>query len=47
MNRDHRHAHRLIWPALALAVCFAFIMALVLRPPAEIAPPPAKQELNR
>ena len=47
MTRDHRRIHRLIWPALTLGVCFAFIMALVLRPPAENVPPPTKQESNR
>ncbi len=40
MRRPHRKAHRLIWPALALALAFGFVMALVLRPPAEPLPPP-------
>jgi hypothetical protein len=35
MRRPHRKAHRLIWPVLALAVAFGFVMALVLRAPAE------------
>jgi hypothetical protein len=41
MRRPHRKAHRLIWPALALLVALGFVMALVLRAPAEpLATPP-------
>jgi len=47
MTRGHRRAHRLIWPALAAAVCLAFIMALVLREPAAIVPPSVAQESRR
>ena len=43
MRRPHRKAHRLIWPALALAVAFGFIMALVLRAPAEPLAPPTTE----
>ena len=43
MRRPHRKAHRLIWPVLALVVAFGFVMALVLRAPAEpLAPPPTE-----
>ena len=39
MNRDHRKAHRLLWPALAVIVALGFTLALALRPPPE---PPAQ-----
>ena len=43
MRRPHRKAHRLIWPVLALLVAFGFVMALVLRAPAEpLTPPPTE-----
>jgi hypothetical protein len=43
MRRPHRKAHRLIWPVLALAVAFGFVLALVLRAPAApLAPPPTE-----
>jgi hypothetical protein len=42
MTRTHRSLHRLLWPALALAVGLGFAMALVLRPAEE--PPAAAQE---
>jgi hypothetical protein len=32
MTRSHRFAHRLIWPALAVAVVLGLTMALALRP---------------
>ncbi|HEY8267967.1 MAG TPA: hypothetical protein VIG34_04835 [Xanthobacteraceae bacterium] len=35
MRRPHRKAHRLIWPVLALVLAFGFVMALMLRAPAE------------
>jgi hypothetical protein len=38
MTRSHRFAHRLIWPALAIAVVLGLTMALALRPPPD---PPA------
>ena len=41
MTRGHRTFHRMLWPALALAVAFGFTMALVHRPPPE---PPARTE---
>lgn len=44
MTRKHRAAHRLIWPALALAICIGFVMALTLRPPPPTDAPPAAQE---
>ncbi len=44
MRRPHRKAHRMIWPVLALAVLFGFAMTLVLRPPAEPAPPPTQEQ---
>jgi hypothetical protein len=34
----------MIWPALALAVLVGFVMALVLRPPAEPTSPPAQEQ---
>jgi hypothetical protein len=40
MRRPHRKAHRLIWPVLVLLVAFGFVMALVLRAPAEPLAPP-------
>ena len=43
MRRPHRKVHRLIWPVLVLAVAFGFVMALVLRAPAEpLTPPPTE-----
>ncbi len=43
MRRPHRKAHRLIWPVLALVVALGFVMALILRAPAEpLAPPPTE-----
>jgi hypothetical protein len=33
MTRTHRTIHRLLWPALALAVVLGVTMALALRPP--------------
>ena len=47
MTRKHRLAHRLVWPALAVAVCFAFVMALVLRAPPAVEPPLPAQETRR
>lgn len=47
MTRKHRRAHRMIWPALAAAVCFAFVMALVLRAPPAAQPPAVTQESGR
>jgi hypothetical protein len=38
MTRSHRFVHRLIWPALAIAIAFGVTMALALRPPPD---PPA------
>src|SRR4029078_1571820 len=38
MTRSHRFAHRLIWPALAVAIAVGLTMALTLRPPPD---PPA------
>ena len=43
MTRNHRLAHRYIWPALALIVAGLFVTALVTRPP----PEPAPQEQKR
>jgi hypothetical protein len=48
MTRTHRAVHRLIWPALAALVGFAFVMALVLRaPPATDTPTTAAQESRK
>jgi hypothetical protein len=44
MTRKHRLAHRVIWPVLAVVVCFAFLMALALRPPPALDTPAARQE---
>ena len=38
MTRSHRFAHRLIWPALAVAVVLGLTMALALRPPPDRLP---------
>jgi len=38
MTRTHRRIHRVLWPALALAVALGFTLALVLRPPPEAQP---------
>jgi hypothetical protein len=46
MRRSHRSVHRALWPVLALAVVFAFAMALVLRPPPDPAAPPTTQEMK-
>jgi hypothetical protein len=44
MTRKHRAVHRVLWPLLALVVCFGFLMALVLRaPPSADAAPPAQE----
>jgi hypothetical protein len=43
MTRGHRAFHRMLWPALALAVALGFTMALVLRPPPEQPEPPATE----
>ncbi|MEX2128521.1 MAG: hypothetical protein WD871_09790 [Xanthobacteraceae bacterium] len=47
MTRKHRLAHRMVWPALAVAVCFGFVMALVLRAPPPVETPPAAQESRK
>jgi hypothetical protein len=44
MTRTHRRIHRLVWPVLAVAVSFAFVMALVLRAPPPSEAPPVAQE---
>jgi hypothetical protein len=44
MTRSHRFAHRLIWPALAVAVVLGLTMALALRPPPD---PPAAADPAR
>jgi hypothetical protein len=41
MTRSHRLIHRVLWPALALAVALSFTSALMLRPPPE---PPATEQ---
>jgi hypothetical protein len=33
MRRAHRAVHRMLWPVLAVAVAFAFGLALYLRQP--------------
>ena len=38
MRRSHRAVHRALWPALTLGLGAALVLALVLRPPPEIAP---------
>ncbi|MFN4284219.1 MAG: hypothetical protein ACK4NA_16430 [Alphaproteobacteria bacterium] len=38
MRRSHRAAHRAVWPLLTLGLGAALALALVLRPPPEIAP---------
>lgn len=35
MNRGHRKAHSLLWPALAVIVALGFTLALALRAPPE------------
>jgi hypothetical protein len=35
MKRAHRATHRVLWPALAVAVALGFALALELRPPPE------------
>jgi hypothetical protein len=47
MTRKHRLVHRMVWPALALAVCLAFVMALVLRAPPPPEVPAQAQETTR
>lgn len=45
MTRKHRAVHRVLWPLLAVVVCFGFVMALVLRaPPQPGAAPPAQEQ---
>jgi hypothetical protein len=48
MTRNHRAAHRFVWPAIGLLAILGFLMALALRTPAATFPasPPA-QELLR
>ena len=43
MRRAHRSLHRVLWPALALAVALGFTMALVLRPPPDTAAATAQE----
>jgi hypothetical protein len=45
MTRARRHAHRLIWPALALTVLLGVTMALALRPPPD--PPAATAQVAK
>ena len=33
MKRSHRAVHRVLWPALIVAVALGFALALALRPP--------------
>ena len=44
MTRTHRAVHRVIWPVLAIGICFGFLMALALRAPPPVQAPPAAQE---
>jgi hypothetical protein len=44
MTRTHRMVHRLLWPALALAVTLGIAMALLLRPPPKVEAPQATTE---
>jgi hypothetical protein len=43
MTHKHRAFHRMLWPALALAVGLGFTLALVLRPPPEQPEMPAAE----
>jgi len=43
MTRGHRAFHRLLWPALALAVALGVTLALALRPPPEEPETPAAE----
>ena len=45
MTRAHRLAHRILWPALALAVAALFVVALANRPPPQ--PAAAAQETGK
>jgi hypothetical protein len=47
MTRKHRIAHRVLWPLLALIVCFGFLSALVLRPPPASDAPQTAQETRK
>jgi hypothetical protein len=47
MRRGHRLAHRLMWPLLAVAVLLGVVMAQVLRPPPDDAPPEASAQETR
>jgi hypothetical protein len=38
MRRPHRLVHRILWPALIVAVTFGFTLALALRPPPDEPP---------
>jgi hypothetical protein len=40
MTRDHRAAHRFVWPAIGLLAILGFLMALMLRAPAATLPGP-------
>jgi hypothetical protein len=47
MTRSHRSVHRMIWPALALAIGLGFAMALYLRPPPDLPASPVAEEPRR
>jgi hypothetical protein len=38
MRRAHRLVHRILWPALIVAVALGFTLALALRPPPDEPP---------
>jgi hypothetical protein len=46
MTRSQRSVHRALWSVLALAVALGFAMAMALRPPRDVQPPPVAAELN-
>jgi hypothetical protein len=43
MTRAHRTVHRVLWPALVVAVALGFALALVLRPPPDPQQTPVAQ----
>jgi hypothetical protein len=43
MKGAHRTIHRVLWPALVMAVALGFALALVLRPPPEPEQTPAAE----
>jgi len=44
MTRNHRLAHRALWPILAIVIAVGFSLALAWRPPPAPSTPPAAEQ---